>query len=82
MKRDYELALSEHVYVLAEPASIAELDRTGDFCKQRIVLAEPDVFARLVSGAALTHDDGSATNEFARKNLYAKPLRVRIAAVL
>lgn len=77
-----ELTLDEHVYVLAKPASITELNRAGDFCKQRVVFSKPNIFAWLVSCAALTHDDGAAADEFARKYFYAKPLRIGIAAVL
>ncbi len=51
------LILRENVNVLAKPAAVAELDRTRDFGKQRVVFSKTYVFARFVTCAALTHDD-------------------------
>lgn len=43
----------EDVNELAEPASVAKLDDSGDGGEQRIIFAEPDILARLVPRAAL-----------------------------
>src|SRR6185437_1122180 len=76
------LALSDNVNVLPEPAAIAKFDRSGDLREQGVIFAETDVLARLVAGAALAHDNGAPRHEFARENLDAQPLRVRVAAIL
>jgi hypothetical protein len=75
------LALCENVDVLAEPASVAELDRTSHFCEQRVVFAEANVLAGLIPGATLTHDDGSAAYKLPREYFDTKPLGIRIATV-
>jgi hypothetical protein len=45
---------------LAHPAAVAPFDAAVDHGEQGVVLAEADVFAGLVAGAALAHDDGAA----------------------
>ena len=65
----------------AQPAPVSKFDYAGDFGKQSVVLAEPDVDAGFDAGAALAHDDGAAGNKLAAEGLDPKALRIRIAPV-
>ena len=65
----------------AATALVLKLDVAGDEREQRVVLALPDVFAGLMSRAALANDDRARVDELPAKTLYAEPLTVRIAAV-
>jgi hypothetical protein len=67
--------------VTAHTAPIAELHSSGDLGKQSVVLADADVRAGFQPRATLTDDDGTARNELAAENFYAKPLGIRIAAI-
>src|SRR5579871_5179097 len=62
-------------------AVIRETDHAGDLRKQRVVLAEADVEARLVASPALPHENRSARHEVAVEPLHAEALRVAVAAV-
>src|ERR1700722_4689740 len=80
-KRRKLILSGDDVDELAHASAIAELDRAGDGRKQRVVLTQADVFARLVTGAALAHDDGSTGDEFAGEHFDAEPLGIGVAAV-
>jgi hypothetical protein len=60
---------------------IFEAHATADLGEQRMVLAEPDVQARLEAAPLLTHEDRSAWYDIAVVALDAEPLRVAVAAV-
>ena len=59
----------------------AELDVAVDQRKQRVVLADADVQARMNRGAALAHDDTAGTDHFAAVDLHAEALCLGVAAV-
>src|ERR1041385_6021195 len=65
----------------AVPAAVAELNDTGDFGEQRVVLAQAHVLTRLNAGAALPDDDRTAGHQLAAEGLHAQTLRIRIAPV-
>jgi hypothetical protein len=67
--------------VTAHAATIAELHSSSNLRKQGVVLADTDVRARFQPRATLTDDDGTARNELAAENFYAKPLGIRIATI-
>ncbi len=49
--------------------------------KQGVILADADIGARVELGAALTHDDRAAADQFAAKFLHAEHFGLRIAPV-
>src|SRR5690606_19055077 len=49
--------------------------------EQRVILADADIAARVVLGAALTHENVPGENELAAELLHAQPLAWRIAPV-
>ena len=50
-------------------------------CKQRMVLADADVDARVELGAALADDDVARDDGFAAVDFYAQAFRFRVATV-
>jgi hypothetical protein len=60
---------------------IFEAHATADLGEQRVVLAEPNVQARLEAAPLLTHEDRSAQYEVAVVALDAEALSVAVAAV-
>src|SRR4030095_16965424 len=56
-------------------------DPAGNFRKQRVVLAEPDVQAGAEPPTALSDEDRSARHEVAVVALDSEPLSVAVAAV-
>ena len=63
-------------------ATVLKFNDAIDLRIERVVGAATDIEAGLVGCATLTNDDGAAGDDFSGKTLYAKPLRVRVAAVL
>jgi len=57
-------------------AVVAEFHFAGDLGKERVVGTNADIEARLDACAALAHDDGAASDEFAGKGLDAQPLSI------
>ena len=57
-------------------APVHKLDMTSDERKKRVVLALTDVFAGLVLGAALAHQDCAGVDELTAEALDAQPLSV------
>src|SRR5215470_15061466 len=70
-----------HADEAATAPAVFELDVPGDQREQRVVLALPHVFARLVPGAALANQNGARVHQLPAEALHAQPLAVRIAAV-
>lgn|SRR5690625_3638694 len=62
-------------------ASDPELNLAIDQCKQGVILANTDVFARMKLRAALAHNNITGPNALAAKTLYAESTTNRIAAV-
>src|ERR1700676_3790850 len=60
---------------LAGTAAVAKHHDAGDFCEQRVVLAQADIIAGLKAGAALTHQDGTAGYHFSAEGFDAQALR-------
>src|SRR5208283_1695455 len=67
--------------VLAHAAPVAPLDLAVDLGEQRVVIAYADILARLVTRAALAHDNRSARNHQAAEELDPQTLSVGIAPV-
>ena len=61
---------------LAHRSAIDKLDAPIDLGEQGVVLATADVQARLDAGAALTHDDGAASDNLTAERFYSQPLRI------
>src|SRR5262245_54255763 len=59
----------------------AELDLAVGQCKQRVILAEPDIGAGMPLGAALAGNDVAGEHALAAENLQPEPLAVGVAAV-
>lgn len=72
----------DDVHELAKPAAVTKFNRARDSSKQSIVLAQPDILARLVACSTLPDDDGATRHNLAGENLDAQSLGIRIAAVL
>lgn len=70
-----------HADKAAVPAFVLEFHVAGNESEQRVVLALAHVFAGLVPGAALPHQNCARIDELPAEALYAQPLSVRIAAV-
>src|SRR6266581_1790529 len=62
-------------------ALVLKLYIAGHEREECVVTAAPDVFAGLMPGAALTHQNRACVDELPAKALDAQPLTVRIAAV-
>jgi hypothetical protein len=58
-----------------------KLDRAFDQREKRVVLAHPDVLARIELGAALTHDDIAREHALAAEALDAQTLGIGVAPV-
>jgi len=70
-----------HMY---KPAHAAAIDKPNDavnFGEERVVLAAPDVLARLQAGSALTDNDRSAGDQLSSECFYSKALRIGVAAI-
>lgn len=71
----------DNIDELTLASAITELDRSIHRCKQGVILAQSNVFARLVSRAALANDDRATRHHFAPKYLDSKPLGVGVSPV-
>jgi hypothetical protein len=65
----------------AVAATVLKPDVAGYEREESVVFALADVFAGLVLGAALAHENRAGVDELAAEALYAEPLSVRVAAV-
>jgi hypothetical protein len=65
----------------ALPAPVLKLHKACNQRVKRVVAASPDVFARLMLGAALTDQNRARVNELPPKAFHAEPLPVGITAV-
>jgi hypothetical protein len=65
----------------ARTATITKYHDTWDFGEQGVVFTASDIFTRLVDGAALANQDGTAGDHFSAKTLHTKPLGIGIAPV-
>ena len=71
----YSAALAcRHVYIdeFAAKLAVAERDAAGGKREQGMVLADADVRARIIFGAALAHDDVAADDALAAELLHAE----------
>src|SRR5579884_423567 len=66
---------------LPRAALVHKLDAPSYFREQGVVLAPPDIQARLDGGAALPHDDRTARHYLTAESLHPQPLCIRIATV-
>jgi hypothetical protein len=66
---------------LAKLSTIHELHVAIALCEQGIVLAAPNVQARLNARAALADDDGASGHKLTTESFHSKPLCIRVAAV-
>src|SRR6266705_1172487 len=57
------------------------LDVSVDECKQRVILAHPDIAAGMPLGAALAHENIAGDGALAAEQLHAKSPARRVAAV-
>ena len=58
----FRYILGNNVYRLAVAIALFECSDTGNFCKQRMVFAHADVFARVHGCATLTNNDVARDN--------------------
>jgi hypothetical protein len=65
----------------ALPTPVLKLYEARNHSVERVVAASPDVFARLMLGAALTDQNRARVDELPPKTLHAEPLPVGITAV-
>ena len=65
----------------ASTALVFKLNDARDLGEKRVVLANPDIDARLEPCATLPDENRSARHDLARKTLHAKPLRMAVAAI-
>ena len=61
---------------------LAELDDAVGQGKQGVVLADADVDARMVLGAALTHEDVASNALLTTKDFYTQPFALGLTSVL
>src|SRR5512145_1852768 len=82
-ERPPRVGLLERVNADDAPAGavILELHAAADLGKERVVLAEADVQARLEPPPALTHENRSAGHDVAVEPLDAQTLRIAVASV-
>src|SRR5687767_8477259 len=71
----------QDVDVLAVQLAVAKRDGAGGQRKQGVILADADILARIIFGAALAHDDVAGEDRLAAELLHAKPLALGVAAV-
>src|SRR3954470_19843400 len=69
------------MHVLTAELAISERDLAVGKRKQRMILAQADIVARVPLGAALAHDDIAGANGFAAELLHAEALALTVAAV-
>lgn len=60
----------------AAAAFVFEFHVPGDQRKERVILAPSDVYAWLMLGAALPHQDCAGIDELSAETLYSEPLTV------
>src|SRR5690606_37784905 len=68
-------------YIFAAELAVVESDAAVGGREQRVVLAHPDVDARIDPGPALTHDNVAADHVLSAELLHAKATAGRIATV-
>src|SRR5690348_12563244 len=69
------------MHVLAAQLAVAECDGAVGKRKERMILAQADVVARVPLGAALAHDDVAGADGLAAELLHAEALALTVAAV-
>src|SRR5207245_5523529 len=65
----------------AVAAPVLKLHKSRDHSEQRVVTTAPDVFAGLVFGCPLPHQNRAGIDELSAEALHAQPLPLGIAAV-
>src|SRR5690348_7418238 len=69
------------MHVFAAELAVAECDAAVGKCKERVVLADADIAARVPLGAALAHDDVAGEDSLSAELLHAEALALTVAAV-
>src|SRR5690348_14563663 len=69
------------MHIFAAKLAIAERDAAVGKREQGVILAEPDVAARVPLGAALAHDDVAGEHSLTAELLHAEALALAVAAV-
>src|SRR5688500_6059917 len=66
---------------LSAQLAVAKCDRAVGECEKGMILADPDVVARVPARAALTHDNIAGAGRLAAEQLDAEALAFTVAAV-